>query len=155
VDGVIIADVPLIISVKGEVDHLETREETRGIYQAVFCSYSHEDEEIVKRVESACRTLGMQYLRDTYSLRSGETWNKQLLTLIEDADIFQLFWSVAASKSEYVEMEWRHALKLDGRSHFIRPVYWSKPMPSPPLELRHIHFCYEPSLTPTEKEYHA
>ncbi len=155
VEGIIIADIPICIRVKPEVAELEACEETRGIYQNVFCSYSHDDEEIVRRVETAGRTLGIQYLRDAYSLRSGEDWNTQLLKLIDQADVFQLFWSDAASTSKYVEMEWRHALTQERTNNFIRPVYWSKPMPSPPLELRHVHFCYEPGLNASEKVSHV
>lgn len=146
VEGIIIASLPLSIYITDNV----TREERIGyagpLYQKIFCSYSHKDEYVVRRVESAVRTLGIRYLRDVYSLRSGEHWSKQLRKLIDEADIFQLFWSEAASKSEGVEKEWRHALTQGHKENFIRPVYWSKPLPPPPRELEHIHFHYESDL---------
>ncbi len=55
------------------------------------------------------------------------------------SEIFQLLWSEAAKQSTYVRREWKHALALH-RPFFIPPVYWDKPMLSPPRELADIHF---------------
>jgi len=110
-------------------------------YGAVFVSYSHEDCEIVNQLEKAYQVLGMEYLRDIRVLRSGEKWNSALLSKIEEADIFQLCWSEAAKRSEYVTQEWRHAL-AQKRESFVRPMYWQTPMPQPPPELADIHFAY-------------
>lgn len=116
-------------------------EVTNDAYQAIFVSYSHQDTHIVKQLERAYRALGMQYLRDVATLRSGEQWNPALLRKIDAADIFQLCWSSAAKGSIHVEQEWRHALDLE-RSHFIRPVYWEQPLPEPPQELGSFHFAF-------------
>lgn len=72
---------------------------------------------------------------------------RELLMMIERSDVFQLFWSENAARSEYVAREWRHALQLP-REHpmFMRPVYWKRPMPSPPRELAGFHFAYDPEL---------
>ena len=63
---------------------------------------------------------------------------------IDEADLFQLFWSKAAARSPFVEQEWRHALELyrAGRGDFIRPVYWARrPHPVPrDLDIEKIHF---------------
>ena len=112
-------------------------------YQAIFASYSHQDAEIVEGLEKAYKALGMTFLRDVQSLRSGEDWNEALLGMIEQADIFQLYWSAAAKTSPHVEQEWRHALALAKKS-FIRPVYWQQPMPPPPTELSRLHFAVYP-----------
>lgn len=110
-------------------------------YQAIFVSYSHKDTEIVTRIGTAYEVLGMEFLRDQEVLRSGEKWNPQLLSLIERADIFQLYWSDAAKSSRYVKQEWQHALAQQ-RENFLRPLYWKKPMPKPPRELATLHFAY-------------
>ncbi len=110
-------------------------------YRAVFVSYSHKDKHVVDQLEKSYTVLGMQYLRDVRMLRSGEAWNEALLNKIEEADVFQLCWSYAAKSSVAVEREWQHALSL-GRSSFIRPVYWQRPMPDCPSELARIHFAY-------------
>lgn len=110
-------------------------------YSAVFVSYSHADRKIVDSLERAYAVLGLRYLRDVRELRSGENWNAALKEKIEIADIFQLCWSNAAKSSPNVEEEWRHAIRQE-RPQFIRPVYWERPMPTPPLELENIHFAY-------------
>ena len=79
-------------------------------------------------------------MRDVRILRSGEVWNQALLRKINLADVFQLCWSTNAVASQYVEEEWRHALRLE-RPGFIRPLYWEVPMPPPPEELAAIHFA--------------
>ncbi len=165
VEGVIVADIPLSVYIMdaGSTDSAgsmpsttSTSNPTSGdamqtvsqkLYKSIFCSYSREDKAIVERVERVYKALGFDFLRDVVSLKSGEDWNDKLYALIEQADIFQLFWSKTAAESEFVEREWRHALSLkrDDRN-FIRPVYWEEPMPPVPDELDSIHFAYEPTL---------
>jgi hypothetical protein len=114
-------------------------------YRRIFASYSHRDLHVVQQVEHFTRAMGDEYLRDWTHLRAGEVWNDRLMQLIEQADVFQLFWSNNSMQSPYVRQEWEHALSL-GRPNFIRPVYWEEPLPAspdgslPPEELRRIHF---------------
>jgi hypothetical protein len=145
--GVIVADIPLSIFVGEKVtsDHLAS--DTARLYQAIFCSYSHEDTRIVERVERAYKALGLEYLRDVVSLKSGTHWSEELLEMIDKADIFQLFWSPAAAESNFVRQEWEYALNLKReQANFIRPVYWQQPMPPAPEPMNHIHFAYQPDL---------
>jgi hypothetical protein len=114
-------------------------------YQKVFPSYSHKDVAIVAQAEAYGKSLGHVYLRDRQALRSGEQWEVRLLKLIDEADIFQLFWSSNSMRSKYVRREWEHAIAL-GRPGFIRPTYWEVPMPQsanprlPPDALARLHF---------------
>ena len=91
------------------------------------------------------RALGDEYLQDVLTLRSGERWQARLPELIEEADVFQLFWSSNSMRSPYCREEWEHALALR-RPLFVRPVYWEDPMPQdptlglPPVALRDLHF---------------
>lgn len=147
VEGIIVAEIPLSIYVSDEAFSGERQHATQKIYDAVFASYSHRDTGIVERVERAVRALGLDYLRDVSSLKSGQHWSDELLQLIERADIFQLFWSPNAAASDYVRQEYEHALKLARDTNtFIRPVYWQIPMVDPPAALRHLHFAYQPDL---------
>jgi hypothetical protein len=147
VAGVIVADISLSIFVGETASASDQSSASSKPYQAIFCSYSHRDTQIVERVERAYKALGLDYLRDVVSLKSGTHWSNELLELIEKADIFQLFWSEAAAQSEYVQKEWQYAIKLNrDQAHFIRPVYWRQPMPSPPQDMSHIHFAYQPDL---------
>ena len=112
----------------------------------VFASYSHKDREVVAEVEAVARTLRHDYLRDVLNLRAGEDWEARVRELIEEADLFQLFWSTNAMMSEQVRREWEFALSL-GRPEFIAPVYWEDPLPRssehglPPPTLTKLHFA--------------
>ena len=114
-------------------------------YRKIFPSYSHDDQAIVADFAKVVRALGDEYLQDVLTLRSGERWQTRLPELIEQADVFQLFWSSNSMRSPYCQQEWEHALAL-GRPLFVRPVYWEDPMPEdpamglPPVALRELHF---------------
>jgi predicted Ser/Thr protein kinase len=142
----LVAHVPLSIRVRGvgereEVDDISTA--TAHLFNRVFASYAHEDDHIVRAFAEAYRALGIDVLVDKASLRAGERWQETLRRLIEDADLFQLFWSAASSRSPDVADEWRHALLLQDRKgeRFIRPMYWERPLPPPPPPLAHLHFA--------------
>ena len=114
-------------------------------YRKIFPSYSHQDGAIVDLFGEAARALGDQYLQDILALRTGERWDERLRQLIEDADVFQLFWSRNSMRSQYCRDEWEHALALQ-RPLFVRPLYWEDPLPEdpgeelPPAALRRLHF---------------
>jgi hypothetical protein len=148
VEGIIVADVPLSIYVTEKLSAASGQTNaTAKAYQAIFCSYSHQDQQIVARAERAYKALGLDYLRDVLSLKSGQDWSEELLRLIDHADIFQLFWSHAAAESDHVRSEWEYALQVAGwKANFIRPVYWEDPKPMIPSELKHLHFAYQPDL---------
>jgi hypothetical protein len=123
-------------------------------YRHIFASYSHRDTPIVQTCVAAAKAVGDTVLIDLETLRAGEVWDKALERMIEQADVFQLFWSENAKNSKYVRKEWTYALE---HSHgkgtgeapgagFIRPVYWQKPLPTPPRKLKHLHFKYQPDL---------
>ena len=114
-------------------------------YRKIFPSYSHRDRQIVEQVERFGSAIGDVYLQRLVALRSGEQEDAGLRELIDEADVFQLFWSTNSMHSEQVRQEWEHALALD-RPNFIRPTYWEQPMPRsaipllPPEPLGQLHF---------------
>jgi type VI secretion system secreted protein Hcp len=132
-----------VLNAKGRFEGTSEPPETAAAhpYASIFVSYSHRDATIVDRLQRAYRALGMTFLRDVESLRSGQEWSAELVRLIHDADIFQLYWSESARGSAFVEKEWREALQ-SSKTAFIRPVYWQKPMPDPPPELARLHFAF-------------
>jgi class 3 adenylate cyclase len=150
IESVLVGEVKIwtLLSKKPELGPMKSKLTTASAdpYSEIFVSYSHEDQDVVDKVTRAYKVLGMRLLQDISILRSGEAWNSSLLNYIEDADIFQLYWSEASKRSNYVEQEWRYALTQD-KPNFIRPVYWNKPLPDPPEELRQFHFSYLPDLT--------
>ena len=81
-------------------------------FRSAFASYASEDREAVMLVIQSIRMLrpDLDIFADVLSLRAGASWAEELLREIRSRDVFYLFWSVAASKSTWVEREWRTAL---------------------------------------------
>ena len=148
---IIVAEIDLSILIDSSVRTDNPREPTAlatataSLYRRIFASYSHRDAEIVRQYEMYVGTLGDSYLRDVRQLRSGEDWDEGLLRLIDQADIFQLFWSRNSMRSQHVRREWEYAVSLN-RTSFVRPTYWEVPLPEsreeglPPEVLRKLHF---------------
>ena len=133
------------IAVGGAVAESQLVTDSAYRYRKIFPSYSHKDGALVAAFAEAARVLGDRYLQDLLTLRAGERWETRLLQLIEDADVFQLFWSSNSMYSRHCRDEWEHALALR-RPAFIRPLYWEEPLPQdprlglPPAALRESHF---------------
>ena len=153
--SVLLADISLRFQVDSRqdvaVDHEATEASHAKPYRKIFASYSHKDLAIVEQFESYVETLGDRYLRDWKELRTGENWNDRLLLMIEEADVFQLFWSTNSMHSPFVRREWEHAISLKNKGpHFVRPTFWETPLPRspanglPPAELEIRHFTRLP-----------
>ncbi len=114
----------------------------------IFISYSHQDTPVVLACKNAYQALGFGVLIDIETLRSGQDWNRELRNMIDQADIFQLFWSERSASSMYCKEEWDYAVSKQRANikppDFIRPVFWEKPMPRPPETLGHLHFDFIP-----------
>jgi cell division protein FtsA len=120
--------------------------ETKSIkYRNAFISYSSDDrDEVLKRV-SMLPKLGVNYFCDLLTLKPGDRWSNEVYKYIEESDVFFLFWSSNAKRSEWVQKEWSHALEIkgidDNKSPDIIPiVIEGPPPPEPPRELSHLHF---------------
>jgi hypothetical protein len=155
----LIGEVPfqLPVSATATTESAPSTQESAKRFRQIFASYSHRDSEVVEEVERYVSLTGDRYMIDVRTLRSGEVWDDRLRELIDDADIFQLFWSRNAMYSPYVRQEWEYALQL-GREGFVRPVYWEEPLPEDPQqdlptsELRRLHFSRvraQPATSPT------
>jgi hypothetical protein len=129
----------LMSAAEGERSWKEIAESCAFPYHSIFVSYSHTDETLVEELERAYTALGISYLRDV-NIRSGDKWREALRAFIDESDLFQLCWSTAAKESSHVAEEWRYAFSL-GRPNFIRPVYWERPMPDCPTELKGLQFA--------------
>jgi hypothetical protein len=125
----LIGEVPLSIAVALDAPQSQPSVRTPGTRcRKIFASYSHSDVEIMESVADYVALTGDTYLSDLVDLRSGEDWDERLLEMINEADIFQLFWSTSSMRSPHVRREWEHALQLRRKS-FVRPVYWGDPLP--------------------------
>jgi serine/threonine protein kinase len=105
-----------------------------------FASYASRDRgEVLRRVQGIAAT-GIDVFLDVISIRAGDNWEHELLCNIRERDIFYLFWSVAASQSQWVEREWRLALSERGLD-YIHPIPLVDPaVAPPPKELAGYHF---------------
>ncbi|HEV2765574.1 MAG TPA: TIR domain-containing protein [Pyrinomonadaceae bacterium] len=114
-------------------------------YRKVFVSYSRRDAQVVEHFVAIARASGDEYLKDVTHLRAGEVWSKRLEQMIEEANVFQLFWSSHSMRSDFVRKEWEYALALN-RPNFIRPTFWEEPLPAdegaglPPEALAALNF---------------
>jgi|CXWL01.1.fsa_nt_gi hypothetical protein len=109
----------------------------------VFISYSRKDSEIARTFKTVLESTGLDVFLDVDDIRSGQLWEKELKRRIEQAKIFQIFWSPNYSQSENCKQEWEYALKQNKDEGYIRPVFWQKPLsPNPPEELNKFNFKY-------------
>ncbi len=144
----ILGEVSVAISITAFASAVQppTVAESAPRYRKIFPSYSRHDRAVVDGFAEIVRTFGDEYLRDVIAIRSGERWRERLPKLIEEADIFQLFWSSNSMRSSYCREEWEHALAL-GRPFFVRPFYWEDPRPEdranglPPAALDALEFA--------------
>jgi serine/threonine protein kinase len=126
-------------------------------YRRIFASYSRKDSWVVDQFKKHAGALGDEYVQKHMPLRAGEEWSGKLERLIEEADIFQLFWSTNSMHSPFVRREWEYALSLR-RPSLIRPCHWESPLPTcpeknlPPEELRRVHFQRIPVASPRSTE---
>ncbi|MGB1285921.1 MAG: toll/interleukin-1 receptor domain-containing protein [Aggregatilineales bacterium] len=134
------SDNPLVIAKLNSV--------TSAPYQRIFISYSRKDGKIARAYKLAQQALGNDVFLDVDNLRAGEDWRAALAHAIDDADIFQLFWSAHSAASQYCAYEWGYALTQKCPENrcvgFIRPVFWDEDRPSPPDELKHLNFTFVP-----------
>ncbi len=82
-------------------------------HKTAFASYASQDRDaVLARIQGIQKVLpDLQIFLDVTSLRSGERWAERLEREVASRDVFYLFWSASASASEWVEREWRAALR--------------------------------------------
>jgi hypothetical protein len=83
---------------------------------------------------------GLDIFLDVVALRSGDDWATRIDSEIAGRDVFYLFWSGYAKRSQHVDHEWRTALRVKGIEG-IDPVPLVPPSQAPPpVELARLHF---------------
>ncbi len=114
-------------------------------YRQAFISYASADRpEVLKRVQML-NLAKIKFFQDLLTLEPGDSWEKLLYDYIDKSDVFFLFWSRAASESEWVKREIEYAIKAktdEGEAGpEIIPVIIEGPPPArPPAELSFLHF---------------
>ena len=125
-DGVVVAPVKFTLRIRPPEVEPSAETHTGWINPArtAFASYASEDRSrVLDRVAVLVEGGGMEVFVDCLSLRPGDRWKPQIEEQIRDMELFLLYWSKGASRSEWVEWEWRKALHLKGKEHFkLRPL---------------------------------
>jgi len=142
IDGMQISRLYFVIQIgatQSQIESIPTQEER---HRKAFPSYSSKDRDaVLARIQGIQKVAPyLEFNMDVLRLRSGQYWEQELWKIIPQNDIFYLFWSKNACKSEWVEKEWRCAFKTKGID-FIDPVPLVSPeeVPPPP-ELAGKHF---------------
>lgn len=144
-DDLPVASIRLAIVVNSDThqkSELPAASDDASWYEDIFASYAREDIDLVRHLRKRYEALGLHMFIDLDDLRSGVEWQPEIFKTIDKSDLFQLFWSDFSKQSEFVTLEWKHALtalSVKG-SRFIRPVYWQEPIPDVPNELAEINF---------------
>jgi hypothetical protein len=129
-------------------------------YQQAFISYASKDrQEVLKRVQML-NVAKIKFFQDLLTLEPGDEWEKLLYEYIDKSDVFFLFWSKAASESQWVKKEVEYAAKRrankDEPDPEIIPVIIEGPPPAkPPSELNYLHFNDKLIYFINSKEYDA
>ena len=111
------------------------------VIKSAFASYTSKDRRRVLARVQGIEKLGVSVFMDTHGLRSNDQYKKRIFEAIDSADIFYLFWSRHATRSNWVDQEWRYGYKQKGLA-FIDPVPLVDPRkaPPPPELAEHKHF---------------
>jgi hypothetical protein len=141
-NGLQIARLYFVVKIGKRVSKVSQIRTEEKLHKSAFVSYASADrDEVLPRIQGIQKVAPeLKIFMDVLSLRSGEDWANRLWDVIPQNDIFYLFWSDNARKSEWVEKEWRCALKTRGLD-FIDPVPLVSPeLVPPPPELASKYF---------------
>ena len=143
-EGLMIARIPFVLKL-GSAGSLSRAKKVSGTTfypETAFASYSRKNRnEVLARIQGIkLISPNLDIFLDVFSLRTGENWEQALNEHVPTKDIFYLFWSTDAAKSQNVEKEWRLALEKRGLD-YIDPVPLQDTRDSPPpKELSQLHF---------------
>jgi hypothetical protein len=114
-------------------------------YRQAFISYASQDRpEVLKRIQML-NLAKIKFFQDLLTLEPGEVWEKMLYEYIDKSDVFFLFWSKAASESEWVRREIEYAIKsrtagAEPGPEIIPVIIEGPPAARPPAQLSFLHF---------------
>jgi len=131
---------PTAVPSKEEVLKVKVR-----AYKQAFISYASIDRAEVTKRTQMLKLLKVSFFQDLLELEPGDQFEPVIYEYINRSDVFLLFWSKAASESEWVEKEVLYAIKRKTENQEalpeIIPVIIEGPPPAkPPNSLSFIHF---------------
>ncbi|MBU1263811.1 MAG: patatin-like phospholipase family protein [Gammaproteobacteria bacterium] len=140
IDGITVARLRMDLAIRAGADKRDIRTTRSRAASSAFASYSKQDRQrVLDRVAALQINTGMDIFMDCLSLHPGQTWKPRLEQEIHHRDLFLLFWSKPASRSKWVEWEWRRALDEGKKDDMeIHPLENDV---EPPPELSDLHFA--------------
>jgi hypothetical protein len=143
IEGIPVAKVLFAVEVGARAGTVSPLQASERRYHTAFASYASEDQEAVfARIHGMLKIApSLDIFVAVANLRSGEHWQAKLEREIVSRDVMYLFWSKAASRSKWVDWEWRCGLRERGID-FIDPCPLAPPdRVPPPKELADkLHF---------------
>jgi hypothetical protein len=143
IEGLEVARLNFIVQIGQQSASCETLTVQEQRHRTAFASYASEDSNaVLARIQGMQKALpSLNVFYAAAELRSGEHWQERLKQEILVRDVMYLFWSEAASRSQWVEWEWRCGYRERGID-FIDPCPLVSPdCVSPPKELAdQLHF---------------
>jgi len=120
----------------------------------LFISYSRDDGQIILPIVQLLRVTESKVFLDVDSIAPGERWQEQLEVALARADKVCVFWCLHSRTSEWVEREWRFALRENKK--IIPLLLDSTPLALELSEYQYIDFTkfVEGSLHPTKDGYY-
>lgn len=115
--------------------------------KSIFISYSRTDSTFVDRLERDLLNYGFHPWVDRSEIPGGKDWMKEIQRAIDDCQVLLVVLSPDAVASEYVPMEYRHALRKKKQTIPLdyRPVQ-DVPMDLPGLQWVNFQNAYEDGL---------
>jgi hypothetical protein len=111
-------------------------------YRQAFVSYARRDQlEVLKRLQ-VLEVERQKYFQDV-DIKPGEEWQNLIYQKISESDVLFLFWSKAASESEWVGKEIDYALSRQAGDYQAPPQIYPFVIPppvDPPQNLSHLQF---------------
>lgn len=113
-------------------------------YRYAFLSYASKDRsEVLKRAQ-AFQAAKLTFFQDVLSLEPGQRYSDEILHRIGTSDLFVLFWSRNAMRSEWVQKEIDHALACQrdnpkGLPDIVPIMLEPIAKAPPPRDLAHLH----------------
>lgn len=140
IDGIVVARLRIDIEISSHLSNGERVQVEVEPIRTAFASYASEDRLRVLDRVSEIQKNGVDVFVDCLSLNPGDEWKPRLEREIQSRKLFLLFWSANARDSDWVDWEWRTALKHKGITgidpHPLDPVF----VAAPPDELSELHF---------------
>ena len=141
VADVLIAVVPMRVSVAASADAPASQRVQGAVPSTAFASYSSQDaERVTQRLSTLTRWApGLDIFQDCLDLTPGDNFKPQLENQIARRDVFLLFWSRKAALSPWVRWEYTTALERKGIGAILPMPLEDPAIAPPPPELADQH----------------